>query len=465
MLINYKIKHSYDHGNGTFHTKKLMKKDLTKGNVFQNIITLALPIITSSFLQFAYNFTDMIWVGKLGSDSVAAVGTSAFFLQLCWAIASVFILGTGISVSQQIGAKNYKRAEKISRESLMGLGAVVTLMLVLIQTIPEYLIGFFNLNNNTVEELSVSYLKVAGLGLFFSQAVFLFTSISNSRGDSKAPMKITMIGVVINIILDPIFIFLLDFGVIGAGIATVISQMISFIIFYRRSFTNFFGKGVFEVTFDEIYNTIRLGIPTSIQRIVFTVIGIIMARIVAQWGSDAIAAQKIGLQIESMTFMITGGLMGAMLSFTGQNYGAKAYDRVHEGYQTAIKIAVVLGLLMGTLFYCFPEFFVRWFVKEDTTVAIGASYLRIIGLSQVFMTVEMVTSGIINGLGKTKIPASINITMTVIRVPMALYLSQEHLFGINGIWMSIAISTLLRAISLSVAYYSIQKKMTLSTIF
>ncbi|ANQ52154.1 MATE family efflux transporter [Flammeovirga sp. MY04] len=440
-----------------------MKKDLTKGNVFRNIITLALPIITSSFLQFAYNFTDMIWVGKLGSDAVAAVGTSAFFLQLCWAISSVFILGTGISVSQEIGAKNNPLAEKISREAFTGIGLIVAIMLVLIQIFPEYLIGLFNLNDSIVEGFAISYLRVAAIGLFFSHAVFLFTSISNSRGDSKTPMKITMIGVVVNIILDPIFIFIFNFGVIGAAIATVISQILSFGLFYRKSVVHFFGASKFKISFDEIGRITRLGIPSSIQRIVFTVIGIIMARIVAQWGSDAIAAQKIGLQIESMTFMITGGLMGALLSFTGQNYGAKEYKRVNEGYQTAIKIAITFGILMGTLFYIFPEFFVRWFVTEEETVAIGASYLRVIGLSQVFMTVEMVTTGIINGLGKTKIPASINITMTVIRVPMALYLSQEHLFGINGVWMAIAISTVLRAICLSIAYHTVKRKMILST--
>ncbi|MBB6463614.1 MATE family efflux transporter [Flammeovirga kamogawensis] len=440
-----------------------MKKDLTNGPVLEGIVGLALPIIASSFLQFAYNFTDMLWVGQLGSNAVAAVGTSAFFLQLTWAFASVFLLGTGISVSHAIGNKENKKAQIIAREALFFLMLIVAIMIVIIQLFYKDLIGFFKLNDLLVEGLAYDYLRCASLGLLFILTVNLFTGISNARGDAKTPLKITIVGVVINILLDPIFIFVLDLGVLGAALATIIAQSVSLILFWNKTAQDFLGTyKEWKWSTSTIKETINLGFPPSIQRIVFTVVGIIMARIVAQWGSDAIAAQKIGLQIESMTFMATGGLMGAMMSFTGQNFGAKKYSRISEGYSTALKIGVSLGVVMGILFYSFPTFFVRLFVQEEATVTIGADYLRIIGLSQVFMCVEMITSGIINGLGKTKVPATINITMTLIRIPMAIYLSSFTAIGINGVWLAIAISTVLRATSLTVAYQIIKRKITLN---
>jgi len=430
-----------------------MQKDLTHGSAINNILKLAIPIIGSSFMQFAYNFTDMLWVGKLGSNAVAAVGSSGFFLHLGWAFASIILVGSNISVAQAIGRKENKQAQHIAINALLGVMLLTTIYMVLIQLGYRHLIGFFGLNNESTE-MAHGYLRWASLGMYFIFTTRLFTGASNARGDSKKPLKITMAGVIINIILDPIFIFVMDWGVLGAAWATLIAQFIVTTIFWLQRSQSFLGlKSAWIISVHQIKQLARLGLPPSMQYMIFSVVAIIMAKIVAGFGSDAIAAQKIGLQIEAMTFMTIGGLNGAIMSFTGQNFGAGLYKRVTEGYNAGIVLAIVFGLFMTIIFMTFAEPMVRWFVDEAATVEIGAAYLRIVGMSQVFMCIEMIGSGLINGIGKTRYPASINMVMTLVRIPLAIWLSQPHRYGVNGIWYAILISTTFRGVLITSAYY------------
>ncbi|MCG8578610.1 MAG: MATE family efflux transporter [Bacteroidales bacterium] len=436
-----------------------MQKDLTQGPVLSNIIKLAIPIIGSSFMQFAYNFTDMLWVGKLGSEAVAAVGTSGFFLHLGWAFASIVMVGNNIAVSHAIGDKNENKARQIAINALAGVFMLTIVYLTVIQLGYVQLIGFFELNNAQTETMAHGYLRLASMGLFFVFTTRLFTGNSNARGDSRKPFQITLIGVIINIILDPLLIFVLDLGVTGAALATLIAQFIAAFIFVSQRWRLFLGVSrQWKLSLHQTMKLARLGLPPSVQYMIFSVIAIIMAKIVAGFGSDAIAAQKIGLQIEAMTFMTVGGLNGAIMSFTGQNFGAKIYNRVNRGYKSGLVLAIAFGALMTVLFVTFSEEMVRWFVQDTETVIIGASYLRIVGLSQIFMCVEMIGSGVINGVGKTRYPAAINIIMTVVRVPMAIWLSQPHRFGVEGIWYAIFISTFFRGILVTSAYYYLNFK-------
>ncbi|TRX66056.1 MATE family efflux transporter [Carboxylicivirga sp. M1479] len=436
-----------------------MQKDLTKGPVLSSIIKLAIPIIGSSFMQFAYNFTDMLWVGQLGSNAVAAVGTSGFFLHMGWAFASILMVGNNIAISQAIGRNDNEEAQNIAINALIGVFLLTIVYLSLIQVGHVQLIGFFELNNLATEQMAHSYLRWASVGLFFIFTTRLFTGNSNARGDSKTPFQITLIGVVLNIILDPIFIFVLDFGVTGAAMATLLSQLVAAGIFVVRRAKAFLGiSKAWLISLKKMLQLARLGLPPSIQYMIFSFIAIVMAKIVAGFGSDAIAAQKIGLQIEAMTFMTVGGLNGAIMSFTGQNFGAKKHKRIHNGYKSGLLLALGFGAFMTVLFLLFSEEMVRWFVDEDTTVVIGAAYLRIVGLSQIFMCIEMIGSGVINGIGKTRYPATINISMTIVRVPLALWLSQPHRLGVNGIWYAILISTFLRGILVTSSYYYLNNK-------
>ena len=422
-----------------------MKKiDLTQGKVIKVLTALALPIMGSSLLQFTYNLIDMLWVGGLGSDAVASIGSSSFFTGLGYSINSLVVIGAGIKVSHAIGEKNNKDVKQYINSGL-AINFVISIIYALILIIlGKSFISFLNLNNEFVERNSYYYLAMNAPILFFSFFNSLYTRIFSSFGNNGDSLKINAIGMIINIVLDPIFIYIFKLGILGAALATLIANISMFVLYKIKSNGILKYDKSLGVDKNKIIEIIRLGFPMAFQRILFTVVNIILAKIIAIFGTDSIAAQKIGLQIESITYMVIGGLNGAIASFTGQNFGANKLKRIKQGYYTALILGISYSLIMSLIFILFKESIIRLFIREKATIVIASGYLQAVAFSQSFSTIEMVSNGLFTGLGKSNIPAIISIVFTVIRIPMALALMNN--FGINGIWWSIAISSILKGV-------------------
>jgi len=425
-----------------------MKKiDLTEGTVIKVLTNLAVPIMGSSLLQFTYNLVNMLWVGGLGSNAVASIGSASFYIGLGYSINSLVVIGTGIKVAHALGKKDETEVkEHINAGLLINtiIGLIFGLLLILIG---RNLIGFLNLGNPIVEEDAYLYLAISGPTMFFAFYNLLYARILGSFGNNKLAFKINSIGVIANIILDPIFIYVFNLGVLGASIATMLANIIMFALYLMQSSGILKFKFDIKIDYKKVKEIITLGFPMAAQRILFTIINIFLARIIAIFGSDAIAAQKIGLQIESITYMVIGGLHGAIAAFTGQNFGAKKYDRIKEGYNTALKIGMIYSLFMAFMFIFFNTPFIKLFVRDENTVVIAKAYLQVVAFSQIFSTVEMVSNGLFTGIGKPKISSIISVVFTSLRIPMALVLIKP--FGLTGIWISIAVSSILKG---SVAY-------------
>lgn len=427
-----------------------MKKiDLTQGKVINVLTALALPIMGSSLLQFTYNLIDMLWVGGLGSDAVASIGSSSFFIGLGYSINSLVVIGTGIKVSHAIGEKNNKEVKQYINSGL-AINFVISIIYALILIIlGKSLISFLSLNNDAVERNSYYYLAMNAPILLFSFFNFLYTRIFSSFGNNGDSLKINAIGMIINIILDPIFIYIFKLGVLGAAVATLISNVVMFILYRIKSNGILHYDKSIGIDKEKVIEIIRLGFPMAFQRILFTMVNIILAKIIAIFGTNSIAAQKIGLQIESITYMVIGGLNGAIASFTGQNFGASKFKRIKQGYYTALLLGIIYSIIMSIIFIIFKEPIIRLFIKDKSTILIASGYLQAVAFSQSFSTIEMVSNGLFTGLGMPKIPAIISIVFTILRIPMALTLMQT--LGIDGVWWSIAISSILKG----VAVYSI----------
>lgn len=437
-----------------------MKKiDLTKGNVMNVLLALALPIMGSSILQFTYNLVDMLWIGRLGSDAVASIGSSSFFTGLGYAINALIMIGTGIKVSHCMGKEDTEGIKEYIHAGMI-LSAVIGLCYaVVLIGLGQSFIGFLQLNNTEVASNAYLYLAWSAPMLCFAFFNNLFSRIFASLGNSKSALKISAVGIVMNIVLDPILIYVFKWGVVGAAVATLIANIIMFIMYLV------IGKGLFsfhfkkKVDFEKMREITRLGTPIAFQRILFTLINIMLAKMIAKFGADAVAAQKIGLQIESVTYMVTGGLNGAVASFIGQNYGAKKYDRLHKGYHTALSVGIIYAALSTLIFLAFPEQLAGLFVKEQATIAIAAGYLRIIAYSQIFNAMEMVSNGFLTGIGRPKIPSYVSIIFTALRLPMA-YFCIRYL-GVEGIWWSITLSTALKgSVLVGIYLFKIQGKLS-----
>ena len=270
----------------------------------------------------------------------------------------------------------------------------------------------------------------------------MYTRILSSFGNNKFAFKINAVGVIINIILDPVCIYVFKFGVMGAAISTLIANSVMFILFRVNSNGILKYKFGIEANLERIWEIVRLGLPMASQRVLFTIINILLAKIIAVFGSDAIAAQKVGVQIESIAYMVIGGFNGAVASFTGQNFGAGKFDRIKEGYRSSLKVGITYALFIAGMFLLLNRPIIKIFISDEATIKIAASYLKVVAFSQAFSAVEMISNGLFTGIGKPNIPATISIIFTSLRIPFALILIRP--FGINGIWMSICLSSILK---------------------
>ena len=430
--------------------------DLTSGNIVEKLVKLSLPIMGTAFIQIAYSLIDMIWVGKIGSKSVAAVGTAGFYPWLAMAFIMISKVGGDIKVAQSVGEKNEKDTKyyiKSAIEINMILSFLYSLVLICFKS---PLVGFFKLEDMEVINMAEQYLVIVGFGMMFYFINPVFTSIFLGLGNSKSPFKINTIGLVTNIILDPVLIFgigpLPEMGVEGAALATIISHIVvslCFIYLIMKDNANHFKIKLFrEIDFSYYKTLFVLGAPVAVQNGLFTIFSMIMGVIVASFGPVAIAVQKVGSQIESISWNSCEGLASALSSFVGQNYGAKKIDRINKSIKYALIGVFIWGSLTTAILVFLGEPIFRAFINEPEAILKGVDYLKILGYSQLFMCLEITVAGIFKGLGRTYIPSIIIAVLTGCRIPLAILLCRPDILGLNGVWWSITLSSMVKGILL-----------------
>ncbi|MGK0467191.1 MATE family efflux transporter [Clostridium sp.] len=427
-----------------------MKNDLTEGNILKKLIMLALPIMGTSLMQSAYSMIDMIWVGTLGSRAVTAVGAAGFFTWFAFAFITIPQIGAAVGVAQSVGRKDRIETKNYIRHSIQMNIVLAILYGATLIIFRKDLLGFFNIKVDVIVSMASHYLAIVSAGMIFFFLPPVLTAIFNGHGDSRTPFRINILGLIINIMLDPLLILGIGpfpkMGVPGAAVATIFAQFVVTIIFIYviTKKTDYFAQINFlqKPDWNHMKKIIRFGLPVAMQSGVFTLIAMIIARILSRWGSTPIAVQSVGSQIESITWMTAGGFETALSAFVGQNFGAKKWDRIYKGYFIALGIVAVFGTITTCLLLFFPGPIFSIFISEKDVIKDGIVYLRILGVSQIFMCIEMTTSGAFNGLGRTMPPSIVGIVLNAMRIPGALLLSA--FLGLSGVWWSISISSILK---------------------
>lgn len=442
------------------------KTYLTEGNIAKALFKLVIPIMGTSFVQMAYNLIDMLWIGRIGTEAVAAVGTAGFFTWLAMACILIPKIGAEVGVAQSTGQKDMNGVRLYIKHSIqLGIGLAIIYGAIMLVFRRE-LIGFFNLGDEMIIQDAINYLIIVTFGFIFYFLNPIYTAIYNGHGDSKTPFIINSIGLIANLVLDPILIMGIGpfprLGVVGAAIATVIAQAIATLVFMikaNRDKVLFGDVHIFQRPDLHIMRRIvRLGLPSALQSGLFSIISMFVARIIANWGATPIAVQKVGSQIEAISWMTAGGFQTAMSTFIGQNYGAGRWERVQRGYRTGMMIVSCIGVFATALLYFGARPLFSIFIQEEEAILLGIDYLKILGLSQLFMCIEITTAGAFNGLGKTLPPSIVGIVFNALRIPAAIILSTTGL-GLNGIWWAISISSILKGIVLTTWYILVNRKM------
>lgn len=443
-----------------------MEGNLTKGPILKTLTKLAIPIMASSFLGTLYNITDMAWIGLLGSKAVAGVGVGGMFTWLSQGLAAMARMGGQVQVAQCIGRGERDRAHGFAQAAvqlatLMGMAyAVISLLFA------RQMVAFFQLTDLEAQTAALSYTKIACGLIVFSFLTLTMTGLYTAQGDSKTPFLANLIGLVTNMILDPVLILgpgpFPKLGVVGAAIATVTAQaivmmmMILGVIIQKKENVLKGIRLTAKIPKEYLGGLCRIGIPTAIQGMAYCAISMVLTRMVSAYGAEAVATQRVGGQIESISWNTADGFAAALNAFIAQNYGAGKMDRVRKGYRASLWTVGIWGLLISFVFICFPQAIADIFFHEPKAVATAVGYLVIIGFSEAFMCVELTTVGALSGLGRTRLCSIISSTFTSARIPLAIILG--GLIGLSGIWWALSVTSIIKGIIFTCTFLWITKK-------
>lgn len=445
---------------------KRMEGNLTKGPILKTLTKLAIPIMASSFLGTLYNITDMAWIGLLGSKAVAGVGVGGMFTWLSQGLAAMARMGGQVQVAQCIGRGERDRAHGFAQAAvqlatLMGMAyAVISLVFT------RQMVAFFQLTDPEAQTAALSYTKIACGLIVFSFLTLTMTGLYTAQGDSKTPFLANLIGLVTNMILDPVLILgpgpFPKLGVVGAAIATVTAQaivmmmMILGVIIQKKENVLKGIRLTAKIPKEYLGGLCRIGIPTAIQGMAYCAISMVLTRMVSAYGAEAVATQRVGGQIESISWNTADGFAAALNAFIAQNYGAGKMERVRKGYRASLWTVGIWGLLISFVFICFPQAIADIFFHEPKAVATAVGYLVIIGFSEAFMCVELTTVGALSGLGRTRLCSIISIAFTSARIPLAIILG--GLIGLSGIWWALSITSIIKGIIFTCTFLWITRK-------
>lgn len=421
---------------------------LISGNLTKGVFKLAGPMFVSAILQNVQSLIDLFWVGRLGSQPVAALGIGVTLLMMLFPIAMGISTGTVALVSQLCGAGRHEDASEVAGQSLsLGLvmGAVTGLVGWFFAGKMCLLLG----GSAEIAEIGGKYLRIYFIGSFSIFVLIMGNSILQGSGNTVLPMIALLLANILNIILDPILIFGIfgcpKLGVQGAAMAAVISDVIA-----ASLVVGFLTRGVGRVRVRPAQwrirpamamSILRIGMPASGQLFARTLMQVVLIKVVAFYGTAAIAAYSIGMRIHQISLMPAFALGNASATMMGQNLGAGKPERARNAAWVATVIDVGIMLALSVIFVAFAPLFIAIFDKNPEVVRIGSHYLMTVSPFYIFTAFAIVLGRALSGAGRTMATMVITIVaLWGIQVPLAIILSR--VFGMNtqGVWWAISIA-------------------------
>lgn len=437
-------------------------KDLTKENELKTIFFFSLPIFVGNLFQQLYNIADTVIVGNfLGKECLAAVGFSFQIHYLLVALSMGISMGSSILISRYFGSKDMESAKMV-----MDTGFIFCILLSLVIAVLGVCFSYeillvFRVPFNLLEAANI-YLKIMFVGVIPTFAYNALTNILRGIGDSKTPTYILIVAALLNIVLDILFIKAFHMGVEGAAIATVISQLLSFIVcmvYMKRHYSAFFIN-VFQLQFDkaELKKSLKIGTPAMIQQVFVSVGFMSLQFLINGFGTDCMAAYTAASKVDAFAEMPALNLGQAMTNFTAQNLGAKKKERVMKGGKYALIMGMAVSACISIIIVMFPSVFISIFNRDAVVIDIGNSYLRIVPTFYVIFAAMQILNGLLLGYGKSFVPMIASVcSLCCLQVPVAIVLSGTGL-GYNGIWMAAPIGWFGGLLIRAIYFYYIRKK-------
>jgi putative MATE family efflux protein len=435
-------------------------RDLTKGSLLKNLCTLAFPMIVANILQNAFSVVDMIFVGRLGPVAVAAVSLSGLVMMVAWTLLIGVAISTVATVARFFGAKDLEQANAAAVQSLILGGAISVLLILFGVLLDEPVLRAMGASAELIEPAR-AYFRIVFVGSFTLIFMYLSGAILRGAGDAKTPMAILMVATIFNIALDPLLIFGPWFfprlEVRGAAYATVIGQgiamMLGLWVLVRGYSRIHIQTPCVRLRPQLMKRMVLIAIPGTFQGGLRSLAHLGLMKIVALYGTLAVAAFGIGLRINLLVMMVGWAIGGAASTLVGQNLGAQKPDRAEKSAWLTALIFCGFMILAGGTFFVFADPVISLFNDNPGVIKTGHAYIRILTLSYPFLGLSMICAMSFNGAGDTHTPALIvGVTFIALMIPLALILPRFTIPETSGIWWAMTISITLQGIIMALAF-------------
>lgn len=414
--------------------KPKTKIDMTKGSIMQLVILFALPIIASNVLQQFYTIVDTLIIGNYcGATSIAAIGTSSQPIEVFMCVFMGIGGGVSILVSMYTGSRDDVALGKVVKTSISFTYMVAIPLSILGIILTPVILKFMNVPDDTWD-LAVIYIRIVFLGLLGNMGYNMNAGILRGLGDSSSTLLFLIISSITNIVLDIAFVAGLHMDVAGAAIATIISMYLAWlasVIYiikkYPQSGFTFLPKSMDKKSLGDI---LRIGLPLGFNNSIYTVGHILMQSLINMQGSGFMAGASVAGKIMGVSSVAISSFSQAMSTFAGQNYGAKAYDRLRKGGRIVPMYSAFITITLGVIMYIFAEPLIMCFTKDPEAIKYALLCVHIQVPFQWCFCVLNTILNLANGIGAVKYSTVVNLLMLwAVRIPSAYliaYLFDGH---------------------------------------
>lgn len=433
---------------------------ILQGDLGKAIAALTIPIVINSFLQTMYNLTDTFWLGKLGTYELAAINLITPLQSIVVNIGGGITVAGSVLIARYVGAREDENARSMANQIYACAMLFALLSMALIRLFLPAIVTWLGADGETWS-YSCIYMSIVILDMPFLYTINIFTSVHQAQGDTVTPMFLNFSGIVLNMILDPVLMFVMNRGVAGAAEATLLAKIfpaiIAFVLLHRKNRIVYLNLKKLRFQKEMLKSIVVIGLPTAIGGSTVQLGFLLMSRSVYAYGTDAMAAYGIGNKINSLITLPTNGIGSAVATIVGQNMGAGQVNRAEKGYLLSRKISVIF-LLAGGLILSRPVIataIVRIFSSDGEVIAMAADFLSIMALWCFANGVYNSTVGLFQGTGHTEVTTAVDITRLWIYRFVTLYVCEHWLhMGVRSVWYCVVLSNGLAAFTLYLLYKS-----------
>lgn len=417
------------------------QRDFTEGSIWRHLILFSGPIILTNLLQASYQFVDSLWVGNLlGANALGAVTVAS---TIVFTVLS-FVIGLNNAALTILAQQRGKKNEYGLKRYLNAFVVVLTLLSLVLSFFgfffAEELLNLLGTPGNMLQQAK-AYLQINFVGIWFLFGYNFISTVLRSLGDSKTPLRFVLIAVLANIVLDPLFISGIGWGIEGAAYATIFSQGGAFL--YGLLYVLYKRLAPFRIPHlpnkQEVGLILQLGIPAGLQMSVISAGSAAIMSVVTVFGESVVAGYGAALRLNSLIMLPAKSLGTAVNSMAGQNIGVGNWKRVHAISKSAVLYNLVVMITIGILAIICARFGMRLFISDEAAISFGAEYLRIVALCYPFLGINFVLNGVVRASGAMYQVLVLNIiSFWVLRYPLTYIFS--HVFAESGIAIGMGLS-------------------------